>query len=501
MVRTKDPRLKGDLEFAITEEAHAGAQETLFANLRRDEYERGFLATLHVSSGLRRRTLLHANIVPQEHGEVRWTNDGLMMEASYYSRAVQQARKEDAGLLHVHSHPGPNRDPRPSDPSGRDLEVAIDRLWHVARKLPGKPVAAAVVTPSGAWNVREYVYNLPANSSQLDDPWFQASAGRFRYSQRTRIVGAGLSIRTGTMDSAESDIDSVPAESSIRLWGVAGQRILSGLRVGIAGVGGVGGMIAEHLARLGVGELVMVDYDTLEPANLNRSQGATREDAILRRPKVEVYAALAARSATAPQFKIAWHQESIVEEAGIKPLLDCDIIIAAADDAWARQVLDHAAYSHLIPVLDGGTRLIPDSEGEALRFGKTQLASAGPGHPCLECQDVYTKADVSESQEEPGMRERYVESNEFVDSRELRAPSVISTNALVAALMGLRLIAICLGTTPKARIGTQRYHIPTGRLAWTPDTACRPTCSRRRLTARGDDHSLPLGTDLRKATR
>ncbi|MGD9347185.1 MAG: sulfur carrier protein ThiS adenylyltransferase ThiF [Candidatus Aminicenantes bacterium] len=40
--------------------------------------------------------------------------------------------------------------------------------------------------------------------------------------------------------------------------------------VGIAGLGGLGSAVAVALARMGVGELVLVDYDVVEPSNLNR---------------------------------------------------------------------------------------------------------------------------------------------------------------------------------------------------------------------------------------
>ena len=47
---------------------------------------------------------------------------------------------------------------------------------------------------------------------------------------------------------------------------------LKGARVGIAGVGGLGSTVAVALARVGVGELVIADFDVVEPSNLNRQQ-------------------------------------------------------------------------------------------------------------------------------------------------------------------------------------------------------------------------------------
>ncbi len=43
-------------------------------------------------------------------------------------------------------------------------------------------------------------------------------------------------------------------------------------RVGIAGAGGLGSNIAIALARVGVGQLVIADFDLVEPSNLNRQQ-------------------------------------------------------------------------------------------------------------------------------------------------------------------------------------------------------------------------------------
>jgi ubiquitin-like modifier-activating enzyme 5 len=40
--------------------------------------------------------------------------------------------------------------------------------------------------------------------------------------------------------------------------------------VAIIGLGGVGSVAAEMLARCGIGKLLMFDYDTVELANMNR---------------------------------------------------------------------------------------------------------------------------------------------------------------------------------------------------------------------------------------
>jgi sulfur carrier protein ThiS adenylyltransferase len=48
--------------------------------------------------------------------------------------------------------------------------------------------------------------------------------------------------------------------------------IIKKATVGIAGVGGLGSAIAIALARIGIGKLIVADFDVVEPSNLNRQQ-------------------------------------------------------------------------------------------------------------------------------------------------------------------------------------------------------------------------------------
>lgn len=47
---------------------------------------------------------------------------------------------------------------------------------------------------------------------------------------------------------------------------------LKGATVGIAGVGGLGSAVAVALSRVGIGRLIIADFDVVEPSNLNRQQ-------------------------------------------------------------------------------------------------------------------------------------------------------------------------------------------------------------------------------------
>jgi len=53
-------------------------------------------------------------------------------------------------------------------------------------------------------------------------------------------------------------------------WGEDNQKLLSTKHVAVFGLGGVGGFCAEMLARAGVGELTLVDFDEVSESNINR---------------------------------------------------------------------------------------------------------------------------------------------------------------------------------------------------------------------------------------
>ncbi|MGA8104851.1 MAG: hypothetical protein WB869_22010 [Candidatus Acidiferrales bacterium] len=162
-------------------------------------------------------------------------------------------------------------------------------------------------------------------------------------------------------------------------------------------------------------------------------------------------------------------------------------------------MLDHAAYAHLIPVVDGGTTLVPDAISNLLVAGKSQVVAAGPGHACLECQGAYTQEKATVARESPGWGNYIDLPDDAQDQikKELRAPSVICNNALVASLIGLRVLAIALGIAPRTVRGTQRFYVEEGKLAWAVTKDCKPGCLKPSWTGLGDSHHIPVGTDLR----
>ena len=77
-------------------------------------------------------------------------------------------------------------------------------------------------------------------------------------------------------------------DRTVLLLGEEKMRRLQETHVLVVGVGGVGAYAAEMLCRAGVGEMTIVDADTVQPTNINRQLPATHST--IGRPKVEVLA-------------------------------------------------------------------------------------------------------------------------------------------------------------------------------------------------------------------
>lgn len=57
---------------------------------------------------------------------------------------------------------------------------------------------------------------------------------------------------------------------NILFWGEENQKLLSLKHAAVFGLGGVGGFCAEALARAGLGELTIIDFDNVSLSNINR---------------------------------------------------------------------------------------------------------------------------------------------------------------------------------------------------------------------------------------
>lgn len=116
--------------------------------------------------------------------------------------------------------------------------------------------------------------------------------------------------------------------------GKALQEKLERATVAICGLGGLGSNIAISLARAGIGELILIDFDQVDITNLHRQQykadqiGRYKTDALAENLR-EI----------APYVKLTTHTQKISEENYAELLSQADIICEAFDDAGAKAML------------------------------------------------------------------------------------------------------------------------------------------------------------------
>lgn len=97
-------------------------------------------------------------------------------------------------------------------------------------------------------------------------------------------------------------------------------------KVAVLGLGGLGSNIAISLSRVGVGEIVLVDYDVVEPSNLNRQQYFVKHIGM---KKTEALKSLI--KDINPFVKIKT-KDIFVTKENIDFLKEYDIVIEAFDD-------------------------------------------------------------------------------------------------------------------------------------------------------------------------
>ncbi|GFE60340.1 sulfur carrier protein ThiS adenylyltransferase ThiF [Geobacter sp. AOG2] len=110
--------------------------------------------------------------------------------------------------------------------------------------------------------------------------------------------------------------------------------LLKAATVGVAGAGGLGSAVAVALARVGVGRLVIADFDVVEPSNLNRQQYFIDQ---LGQPKVDALAENIAR--INPYIEVESHQAMLCPENIPAVFAACTVVVEAFDRADMKAML------------------------------------------------------------------------------------------------------------------------------------------------------------------
>lgn len=133
--------------------------------------------------------------------------------------------------------------------------------------------------------------------------------------------------------------------------GETGQQLLSEKHVLIVGVGTLGTLSSEALARAGVGKLTLVDRDYIEWSNLQRQQLFTEADAKNRVPKA-VAATKRLREINS-EIEIISHIADVSPEEMEELIIGVDLILDATDNFDIRMIINDAAQKHEIPWIYG----------------------------------------------------------------------------------------------------------------------------------------------------
>lgn len=133
--------------------------------------------------------------------------------------------------------------------------------------------------------------------------------------------------------------------------GETGQQLLAQKHVLIVGVGTLGTLSSEALARAGVGKLTLVDRDYIEWSNLQRQQLFTEADAKNRVPKA-VAATKRLREINS-EIEIISHIADVAPEEMEELIIGVDLILDATDNFDIRMIINDAAQKHNVPWIYG----------------------------------------------------------------------------------------------------------------------------------------------------
>ncbi len=228
-------------------------------------------AFLFVGIDAASRRLLVRRVVPVADGDFGPSTRGAhrAITARAVARAARKCSEEGLALLWAHSHPmatdsvGLSADDRESHERMHPHLIEITGHRPVGGLVFGKSSAAGEI-----W--------LPGGG--VDDIG------------RVRILGPHLREMAPHRPLSRDTPDRFARQAL--LCGAEGQALLKRLTVAVAGAGGGGSLIVQSLAHLGVGRILVVDFDRVGTSNLSRLVGARPGD--VGRLKIDVLGRLVA---------------------------------------------------------------------------------------------------------------------------------------------------------------------------------------------------------------
>lgn len=154
--------------------------------------------------------------------------------------------------------------------------------------------------------------------------------------------------------------------------------------IAVAGLGGLGSTAAIALARIGVGRLILVDFDRVEPSNLNRQAYRIEHIGL---PKCEAMTDLLSK--INPAVRVEAHRLECTPENSPRLFAEADIILECFDMAEAKVMLLETVARELpgtylisssgVAGYGGGNAIQARRLGERVFIVGDMVSEAGPG--------------------------------------------------------------------------------------------------------------------------
>lgn len=324
------------------------------------------------SSGMERQTSIVTDIVLPESGDRTLEPAGnVSFSGRYLSRATRLAVQSAQGLVFMHSHPTTGW----QGMSDVDVRAERDRIADVARTT-GWPLIGMTIGTDGHWSARIWKGDAEKRSRLM--------SRKVRVVERSRLVVWQQPIRNRRRNDRQ--------RRTVQSWGEAKQRCVEAVRIGIVGLGSVGSVVAEGLARIGVRDVVLIDHDTVENHNLDRLLNAGPRD--VGRLKTDIAERAVREGSSARAVRIKNLAIPLQTREAYAQAKDCDILVSCVDGPVARDVLNRIAYRDGIPVVDGGVEIRTRHDTGNMYAARWKVHLVNPYNECLRCKQQYTSSDV-----------------------------------------------------------------------------------------------------------
>jgi len=173
---------------------------------------------------------------------------------------------------------------------------------------------------------------------------------------------------TETIVITDPDSDRYHTFGYISWWQ---QEVVRNATVLVIGAGALGNEVIKNLALMGIGNILIADFDTIEDSNLSRSVLFRTSD----RGRRKVDAAAEAVKALNPDVKVkAWHG-NINFEMGLGVFRHVDVIVGCLDNREARLSINRFSWAINRPWVDGAIQEL---------MGIVRVFRPGEG-ACYEC--------------------------------------------------------------------------------------------------------------------